>query len=264
MMIFLCLFDISGLHNFAFPNARFVYAKRSFWSKASKASSVVCLFSKGKNGALVPTACTFSNMALSPRRNAHFRCHNRHFFKTVLSFRRRAQFMTCGFLLDNCHRETLASKTSTPLKDFGHFRASLPLVAMRMLRFRIFWSFLGLEGALRGADGYVKSVESAASGTVHVVFEKSFAPAPVPEGLLAKAPDKGFKHMKPLEGMRRQSHAVEVSLLRHIGVSHPGESMIEAVVGSAFVTDQAIDGWAEVCMLSLNLMSDFKICYVSH
>ena len=66
-----------------------------------------------QNGALASTACTF------------------------------CMFMTCVILLDKCHREALASKMSTPLKDFGHFGASRPLIAMRMLRFRIFWSLLG-------------------------------------------------------------------------------------------------------------------------
>jgi hypothetical protein len=31
-------------------------------------------------------------MGLSPRRNAHYRCHNRHFVKTALSPRRREHF----------------------------------------------------------------------------------------------------------------------------------------------------------------------------
>ncbi len=93
MLIFpLFLFHISGFHNLSFPNARLVYAKRSFWSKTLKTSSVVCLFSKGQNGALASTACTFSKTTLSPLRNAHFRCRNRHFFKTALSPRRRAHF----------------------------------------------------------------------------------------------------------------------------------------------------------------------------
>jgi hypothetical protein len=85
-------YDISPFLKFSFPNARFVYAKRSFWSKTLNTSSVVCLFSKGQNGALASTACTFSKTMLSPLRNAHFRCHNRHVFKTALSPRRRAHF----------------------------------------------------------------------------------------------------------------------------------------------------------------------------
>ena len=92
MLIFHGFFDISGFQNLSFPNARFVYAKRSFWSNTLKTSSVFCLFSKGQIGALASTACTFSKTTLSPRRNAHFQCHNRYFFKTALSPRRRAHF----------------------------------------------------------------------------------------------------------------------------------------------------------------------------
>jgi hypothetical protein len=93
MLIFhCCFFFISGFQNFSFLNARFVCAKCSVWSKTLKSSYVFCLFSKGQNGALASTACTFSNMMLSPRRNAHVRCHNRHFFKTALSPRRHAHF----------------------------------------------------------------------------------------------------------------------------------------------------------------------------
>ena len=92
MLFFHWCFDISGFQNFSFPNARFVYAKPSFWSKALNTSSVFCVFSKGQSGALAPTACTFSKTTLTPRRNAYFRCHNRHFFITALSPRRRAHF----------------------------------------------------------------------------------------------------------------------------------------------------------------------------
>jgi hypothetical protein len=92
MLICHCFFVISGFQNLAFPNARFVYAKLSFWSNTLKTSKVCCVFSKGQNGALASAACTFSNTTLSPRRNANFRCHNRHFFKTALSPRRRAHF----------------------------------------------------------------------------------------------------------------------------------------------------------------------------
>jgi hypothetical protein len=58
--------------------------------------------------------------------------------------------MTCGFLFDECHLETLESKMSTPLKDFGHFGASQPLIVRRMMRFRIVWSLLGPGGAFWG------------------------------------------------------------------------------------------------------------------
>ena len=72
-------------------------------------------------------------------------------------------FMTCVFLLDTCHLETLASNMSTPLKDFGHFGASLPLIAMRMLHFRIFWSLLGLGGAFWGLLAAIWGLPGAAS-----------------------------------------------------------------------------------------------------
>ena len=53
-------------------------------------------------------------------------------------------FMTCVLIFAKCHLETPESKMSTPPEEFGHFRASQLVVAMRMLRFRIFWSLLGL------------------------------------------------------------------------------------------------------------------------
>ena len=92
-----------------FKNGALASRKRSFSMSQS---------SFWQNGALAATACTF------------------------------CMFMTCVFLLAKCCLETLPSKMCTPLKDFGHFGASWLLIAMRMLRFRIFWSLLGLGGAL--------------------------------------------------------------------------------------------------------------------
>ena len=92
-------FHISTFQNFHVPNARFVYAKRSFWSKTLKTSSVFCLFSKGQNGALASTACTFSKTTLSPLRSANIWCRNRFFGTTALSPRRCAHFaFSCHFI----------------------------------------------------------------------------------------------------------------------------------------------------------------------
>ena len=71
--------------------------------------------------------------------------------------------MTCAFLLAKCHLEPLPSKMCTPLKDFGHFGASWLLVAMRMLRFRIFWSLLGPGMASWGLLATLLGVPGASS-----------------------------------------------------------------------------------------------------
>jgi hypothetical protein len=63
---------------------------------------------------------------------------------------RFCMFVTCGFLLDKRQLETPESKMSTPLKEFGHFRASQSLIARRMLDFRTSWSLLGPGGAFWG------------------------------------------------------------------------------------------------------------------
>jgi hypothetical protein len=162
MLIFSSFFNISGFQHFSFPNARFVYAQRSFWSKASKTSSVFCLLSKGQNGALAPTVCTFSKNDALASATCSCSVSQPPFLQNgvLATF---STFMTCAFLLDIRHRETLARNMSTPLKDFGHFRASLPLIATRMLRFRIFWSLLGPVGAFWGVLAALWGLPGAAS-----------------------------------------------------------------------------------------------------
>ena len=106
-----------------FKNDALASAKRSF--SESQPSFL-------QNGALALTACTF------------------------------CMFMTCVFLLEKCHRETLPSKMCTHHKDFGHFGASRPLIAMRMLRLRIFWSLLGPGRACWGLLAALWGVPGAA------------------------------------------------------------------------------------------------------
>jgi hypothetical protein len=86
-----------------FKNDALASAKRSF--SVSHPSFL-------QNGALASTACTF------------------------------CMCLTYIFLLEKSHCEALPSKMCTPLKDFGHFGASRLHIAMRMLRFTIFWSLL--------------------------------------------------------------------------------------------------------------------------
>ena len=122
-----------------FKNDALASTKRSFSMSQS---------SFWQNGALASTACTF------------------------------CMFMTCAFLLAKCHLEPLPSKMCTPLKDFGHFGASWLLVAMRMLRFRIFWSLLGpgmaswgLLATLLGVPG-ASSCLLEASGALQLEIER--------------------------------------------------------------------------------------------